>query len=82
MSDTGSRAATSKAEAPAPSGRQVEIRSGPWRAVVVEVGGGLRELVRADWAVLDGYPVEQMADGGRGAPLLPTKWTSTPPTMA
>lgn len=55
-----------------PSGRQVELRYGALRAVVVEVGGGLRALSHDDdWQVLDGYPVERMADGGRGQPLLP-----------
>ena len=54
-----------------PSGRQLEIRHGPLRAVVVEVGGGLREFTRDGEPVLDGYAVENMADGGRGQPLLP-----------
>jgi aldose 1-epimerase len=54
-----------------PSGRQVELRSGRQRAIVVEVGGGLREYTVDGWQVLDGYPVERMADGGRGQPLLP-----------
>jgi aldose 1-epimerase len=39
--------------------------------VVVEVGGGLREYVVESRALLDGYPLERMADGGRGQPLLP-----------
>ena len=54
-----------------PSGRQVEIRHGRQRAVVVEVGGGLREYEVDGQPVLDGYAVEHMADGGRGQPLLP-----------
>jgi len=54
-----------------PSGAQWEISSGRQRAVVVEVGGGLREYTVDDWAVLDGYPADRMADGGRGQPLLP-----------
>jgi aldose 1-epimerase len=55
----------------APSGTQYEIRRGEQRAVVVEVGGGLREYTVADRAVLDGYSVDVMADGARGQPLLP-----------
>jgi len=55
----------------APSGTQWEICHGPQRAVIVEVGGGLREYTDSGAAVIDGYPVERMADGGRGQPLLP-----------
>src|SRR5258707_11457460 len=55
----------------APSGRQFELRSGRQRAVVVEVGGGLREYEVDGQPVLDGYGVDAMADGGRGQPLLP-----------
>ncbi|HEV7662037.1 MAG TPA: aldose 1-epimerase family protein [Chloroflexota bacterium] len=54
-----------------PAGRQVELRLGSQRAVVVEVGGGVREYRIGDWDVLDGYPVGRMADGARGQPLLP-----------
>lgn len=54
-----------------PSGRQVEIRHGRQRAVVVEVGGGLREYEVDGQAVLEGYALQHMADGGRGQPLLP-----------
>jgi aldose 1-epimerase len=54
-----------------PSGEQFELESGEWRLTVVEVGGGLRELRRGDWQVLDGYPVERMCNGGRGQPLMP-----------
>lgn len=54
-----------------PSGEQIELRDGPLRAVVVEVGGGLRELALGDWHILDGFAVDAMADGGRGQPLLP-----------
>src|SRR3979411_3234764 len=55
----------------APSGRQFELRAGRQRAVVVEVGGGLREYEIDGQPVLEGYPVDAMADGGRGQPLLP-----------
>ncbi len=56
---------------PPPSGEQVELRFEPWSAVVVEVGGGLRELRHKGAPLLDGYAVDEMASGGRGQPLLP-----------
>jgi aldose 1-epimerase len=37
----------------------------------VEVGAALREYEVAGEAVLDGFHLDQMADGGRGQPLLP-----------
>jgi galactose mutarotase-like enzyme len=55
----------------APSGAQWEIQHGQQRAVVVEVGGGLREYTVEQSPVLDGYSADRMADGGRGQPLLP-----------
>jgi aldose 1-epimerase len=54
-----------------PSGRQFELRFGTQRAVVVEVGGGLREYTVDGQPVIDGYALDAMADGGRGHPLLP-----------
>ncbi len=54
-----------------PSGRQYEISFGDQRAVVVEVGGGLRIYESAQGTVLDGYGVDEMCTGGRGQPLLP-----------
>jgi aldose 1-epimerase len=54
-----------------PSGRQYEIRHGDQVAVVVEVGGGVREYQVGDRAVLDPYPREAMCDGAHGAPLVP-----------
>jgi len=53
------------------TGRQIEIRHGRQRAVVVEVGGGLREYDVDGQPILDGYRSDAMADGGRGLPLLP-----------
>ena len=50
-----------------PSGEQFEIRHGEQRAVVVEVGGGLREY----GDVLFGYGVDEMCSGGRGQVLAP-----------
>jgi aldose 1-epimerase len=55
----------------APSGRQFVLRHGGWEATVVEVGGGLRTLSHDGVPVLDGYPVDEMASGGRGQPLIP-----------
>ena len=46
----------------APSGEQIEIALGDHRAVVVEVGGGLR---------VDGYGPDEMCASGRGQGLIP-----------
>jgi galactose mutarotase-like enzyme len=54
-----------------PSGEQWEIRHGDQRAVVVEVGGGLREYEAGGAHVLDGYAVDEMCQGGRGQNLIP-----------
>src|SRR5689334_1443360 len=54
-----------------PTGAQFEIRYAGQRAVVVEVGAGLREYAVNGHAVLDGFAVENMPDGARGQPLLP-----------
>jgi len=54
-----------------PSGQQVELVRGDQRAVVVEVGGGLRSYTVAGEDVLDGYPVAEMATSGRGQILAP-----------
>jgi aldose 1-epimerase len=54
-----------------PSGTQHELRHGRQRAVVVEVGGGLREYEVSGRHLLDGYPVSGIADGGRGQLLAP-----------
>lgn len=54
-----------------PSGEQHEIRHGDQRAVVVEVGGGLRLYEVAGGPVLDGYGPEERCGGGRGQPLMP-----------
>ncbi|MGI9148325.1 MAG: aldose 1-epimerase family protein [Chloroflexota bacterium] len=53
------------------SGRQIELRHGLQRAVVVEVGGGLREYEVDGQPILDGYPTDTVAEGGCGLPLLP-----------
>lgn len=54
-----------------PSGRQWEIRRGRQRAVIVEVGGGVRTYTCGEREVLQGYPVDAMCDGAHGAPLIP-----------
>lgn len=58
------------AQVPA-SGAQHEIWHGDQRAVVVEVGGGLREYTVAGRAVLEGYRADEMADGARAQTLVP-----------
>ncbi|TMF59962.1 MAG: aldose epimerase [Chloroflexi bacterium] len=54
-----------------PSGRQYVINHGAQRAVVTEVGGGLRLYTVDGEDVIDGYPEEEMCTVARGAPLLP-----------
>jgi aldose 1-epimerase len=44
---------------------------GDQRAVVVEVGGGLREYHTGDREVLDGYSIDEMCTSGRGQVLIP-----------
>jgi aldose 1-epimerase len=55
----------------APSGEQIELAHGDQRAVVVEVGGGLRTYSAGDRELLDGYRVDEMSPAGRGQVLLP-----------
>jgi aldose 1-epimerase len=57
--------------APSPSGEQFEIVYREQRAIVVEVGGGVREYTADGRPVLDPYPVGAMCDGAHGAPLIP-----------
>jgi aldose 1-epimerase len=54
-----------------PSGEQVEIGFGDQRAVIVEVGGGLRSLSVGDREILDGYGPDEMCSSGRGQVLMP-----------
>ncbi len=54
-----------------PSGTQHALAFEDQRAVVVEVGGGVRFYSTARGDVLEGYPVEAMADAGRGQLLTP-----------
>ncbi len=53
------------------SGRQWTITSGDHRAVVVEVGGGLREYVAHGVERVDGYAADEMAPAWHGKVLAP-----------
>jgi len=55
----------------APSGEQIEIAHADHRAVVVEVGAGLRAYSVAGRDILDGYGADQMSPSGRGQVLIP-----------
>jgi aldose 1-epimerase len=54
-----------------PSGEQLELVAGDQRAVVVEVGGGLRTYSVGGRDLLDGYAPEEMCTSGRGQVLIP-----------
>ncbi len=54
-----------------PSGKQVELRHGEHRAVIVELGGGLRTYDVGERQILDGYPESELVGGGRGQVLFP-----------
>jgi aldose 1-epimerase len=56
---------------PHPSGEQFELTRGDRRAVVVEVGGGLRSFAVGDWEALDGYGADERISSGRGQVLIP-----------
>jgi aldose 1-epimerase len=53
------------------SGEQYEIAAGSYRAVAVELGGGLRELTLDGRPLVDGYDAAALPDGGRGQVLAP-----------
>jgi len=53
------------------SGEQIELVLGDQRAMVVEVGGGLRTYSVAGADVVDGYAADQMCPSGRGQLLIP-----------
>lgn len=55
----------------APSGEQHTIIHDNQEATIVEVGGGIRSYTWGGRDVLDPYPVESMADGAHGTPLIP-----------
>jgi aldose 1-epimerase len=54
-----------------PSGVQIELAHGDQRAVVVEVGAGLRAYSAGGRELLDGYPVDGHIGSGRGQVLIP-----------
>ncbi|MCI0574094.1 MAG: aldose 1-epimerase family protein [Myxococcaceae bacterium] len=58
-------------EAVPPSGRQHPLRWEAQHAIVVEVGGGVREYEVAGEPVLDGYTREELCPGAAGAILAP-----------
>ena len=54
-----------------PSGQQFVLTSGDQRAVVTEVGAGLRAYTVGDRDVVDGFAEDEMCTVGRGQLLLP-----------
>ena len=54
-----------------PSGEQIELSSGDQKAVVTEVGAGLRAYTAGGRKVLDSYAVDELAPSGRGQLLIP-----------
>jgi aldose 1-epimerase len=54
-----------------PSGEQYEIAFDDQRAVVTEVGGGLRTYDLGERQILDGYEIDEMCSAGRGQILAP-----------
>lgn len=54
-----------------PSGRQTLLSAHGQTAVVVEVGGGIREYRVGGRHALEGYADDEMASSGRGLPLAP-----------
>ncbi len=54
-----------------PSGQQYVLTSGDHRAVVTEVGAGLRAYTVGDRDVVDGFAEDEMCSIGRGQLLLP-----------
>ncbi len=54
-----------------PSGEQFEISFEEQRAVVTEVGAGLRAYTVGDRHLLDGYDAGEMSPSGRGQVLIP-----------
>ncbi len=54
-----------------PSGTSWEIAHGDQRAVVVEVGGGLRSYTMGNAPIIDGYADDEMCPGASGQVLVP-----------
>jgi aldose 1-epimerase len=63
--------ASAAARSAAPSGEQYEIACGELRAVVVEVGGGIRTLQRGSEHWLAGYERHELCPSGAGQVLAP-----------
>ena len=63
--------AVDRAREPPPSGEQHELRHGDQRAVVAEVGAGLREYRAGERELIDGFALDEHADGARGQALIP-----------
>jgi aldose 1-epimerase len=55
----------------APSGEQITIAAADQRAVIVEVGGGLRSYSAGGRELVDGYRTDEMSSSGRGQVLIP-----------
>ena len=55
----------------APTGEQIELSHDDQRAVVVEVGGGLRSYSAGERQLLDGYEADGRITSGRGQVLIP-----------
>ena len=55
----------------APTGRQYELAHRDQRAVVVEVGAGLRSYRAGGRDIVDGYRRDETCEGGRGQLLIP-----------
>ena len=53
------------------TGQQYEIEAGPYRAVVTELGAGLRELSAAGQPMLLGYGADELPPAGAGQLLVP-----------
>ena len=56
---------------PPPSGAQLEIAFADQRAVVTEVGGGLRSYAVGEQALVDAYAADELCPSGRGQVLIP-----------
>jgi aldose 1-epimerase len=54
-----------------PSGEQFDLSFDDQRAVVTEVGAGLRTYSAAGGEILDGYAADELAPSGRGQLLIP-----------
>jgi aldose 1-epimerase len=55
----------------APSGKQITIALGDQKAVIVEVGAGLRSYSLGGRQLVDGYGPHEMSSSGRGQVLIP-----------